>query len=317
MDGGGDAGINCTDAGDAGWSVAEWPAGDPGCGDFTGLALGPGGSVIETDPCAERVLSIDQSGAVTVLAGNGQTGDVDGSATAAEFDNPTGVAVDDAGRIYVADLCNDAIREIDIGGTVSTIVQGLTGASCPSPSPGFLGGFYIDKLSLALDGRGGLYVGRATGDRVYAGSLDGGFSVLMDGSAGVDGGPELRGVWGLAADALGDVYVAGRVTVWAITPRGDISTLAGNGQSGFVDGQGQTAEFGWLSAGISLGPSGNLYVSDEDLRRITPGGVVTTLATRSACLSFPGGLGLAVGPEDVFLNSSDTLYRLHILEGSL
>ncbi|MHB8420820.1 MAG: NHL domain-containing protein [Myxococcales bacterium] len=310
-DGGEDAGVNCADAGDAGWSVTELLTRDAGCGDFPDLALAPNGSLVATEPCGQRVLSIDQNGDATVLAGNGRWGDVDGPATAAEFNTPTGVAVDDAGRIYVADLCNDAIRKIDVDGTVSTIVYGLTGVDCSS--------HYIDKLSVALDGRGGIYVGRGYGNGIYAGSLDGGFSLLVNGSGGgADGGPELDGVWGLAADALGDVYVASRTTVWRVAPQGGISLLAGGGQGVYpVDGQGQSAVFGWLAAGISLGPSGDLYVDDEGIRRVTSNGMVTTLARPSGCLQFPLGLSLAVSSADIFLDYSSRFYRLHLLEGSL
>lgn len=88
---------------------------------------------------------------------------------------------------------------------------------------------------------------------------------------------------GVVRDAQGNVYVAdsGNTVIRRISPQGTVSTLAGlPGVPGHADGTGSAARFGRLS-GMALGPDGNLYVVDHGnavIRRVTPGGVVTTVA---------------------------------------
>ncbi len=85
---------------------------------------------------------------------------------------------------------------------------------------------------------------------------------------------------GTAVDAAGNVYVNGGkdYKIYKITPSGTVSTLAGSGTSGYADGQGISAKF-LAPASLSIDGSGNLYLCDSNrVRKITPAGLVSTLA---------------------------------------
>jgi sugar lactone lactonase YvrE len=97
---------------------------------------------------------------------------------------------------------------------------------------------------------------------------------------------------GLALDGAGNMYVAdaGNNKIRKITPDGVVSTLAGDGVAGFVNGTGANAEFDFPD-GITLDAAGNVYVSDGNngcIRKITPAGVVSTFG--DAVLGFPEGI---------------------------
>jgi hypothetical protein len=92
-----------------------------------------------------------------------------------------------------------------------------------------------------------------------------------------------------------------------ITPAGEVTTLAGSGAIGSTDGAGTNAEFRSPSA-VAVAPNGNIYVGDASnyrIRRILPGGMVSTLAgSTSGTTDGPGDtakfvshIGLAVGPD--------------------
>jgi len=87
-------------------------------------------------------------------------------------------------------------------------------------------------------------------------------------------------VGGTAADAAGNIYVVDETEfkICKITPAGVVSTLAGNGVSGFADGQGAAAQF-VSPIGLAIDKQGNLFVTDVfRIRKITPAGLVSTLA---------------------------------------
>lgn len=88
--------------------------------------------------------------------------------------------------------------------------------------------------------------------------------------------------WGLAIDASDNIYVgdAKNNRIRKITPTGIVSTLAGSGGAGFADGAGAMAMFYYPSA-VGVDAAGNVYVGDGNnhrIRKITPSGVVSTLA---------------------------------------
>lgn len=110
-----------------------------------GLAVDTRGRLIVADTYNDRIRAIEPDGQVHTVAGDGIPGAVDGSASAARFDTPCGVAVDAAGTIYVADTGNNAVRVISPAGLVTTrAVQMPDGLIRPT--------------GIALDGTGGLYV---------------------------------------------------------------------------------------------------------------------------------------------------------------
>ena len=92
-----------------------------------GLAIDAAGRVIVADAYNDRIRAIAPDGTVTTLAGGNGPGDVDGAGAQARFDTPCAVLVEPGGRILVADTRNDALREIDATGSVTTLAQAQPG----------------------------------------------------------------------------------------------------------------------------------------------------------------------------------------------
>jgi sugar lactone lactonase YvrE len=107
-----------------------------------------------------------------------------------------------------------------------------------------------------------------------------------------------------------------------ITPGGEVSTLAGSGASGHADGIGTAATFS-ESFGIAVDSAGNVYVADtynENIRKITPDGIVTTLAGQAGVSGFANGSGnvaLFSNPVGITVDSSDNIYVSDRVENSI
>ena len=120
--------------------------------------------------------------------------------------------------------------------------------------------------------------------------------------------------WGMAADASGNVYVADEDNnlIRKITPAGVVTTFAGSGSVGSSDGTGTAASFS-APTGLAVDGSGNVYVADrnnDEIRKITPAGVVTTLAGNTTS-GFTNATGTAAAfnqPFAVALDSSGNVY---------
>ena len=232
------------------------------------------------------------AGAVTTLAGNAMHGRVDGPGGrngAAEFFRPEGVAADSHGNVFVADTNNNCVRMIDPNGNVTTLESSV---SFQQPS------------GLAVDGQGVLYVAVADSDQVWKIDSAGVATILagngkkgvVNGMGGPTGSAEFFAPAGVAVDSAGNVYVSDDDRVRKIDPSANVTTLAGNGTDGFVDGSGGPdggAEFS-APRGLAVDGAGNVYVADSNnnaIRKIDPAGNVTTLAGNGMAGSFNGSGG--------------------------
>jgi hypothetical protein len=142
---------------------------------------------------------------------------------------------------------------------------------------------------VAVDSAGNVYVAD-TGNDMIRKVTPAGVVTTLAGLAGNYGSADGTGSaarfhvpWGVALDSAGNVYVAdeGNNTIRKMTPEGIVTTLAGSAYfSGSADGTGSSALF-YAPRGVAVDSAGNLYVADtlnHTIRKVTPAGVVTTLA---------------------------------------
>jgi len=123
----------------------------------TGLAIDAAGDLYVTDSTANTIRKITPAGAVTTVAGTPLArGELDGQGQAAQFNNPSGIAVDGAGNLFVADTFNDTIRKITPAGAVTTLA-GSAGLSGTFDGTGHLA-LFNQPIGVAIDGSGNILV---------------------------------------------------------------------------------------------------------------------------------------------------------------
>jgi uncharacterized repeat protein (TIGR01451 family) len=285
-----------------------------------GVAIS-GTTVYVADTYNGTIRKITSSGAVTSLAGAARAfGSADGTGSAARFYYPYGVAADKAGNAYVADTNNHTIRKITPAGVVTTLA-GAAGVSGSANGPGSAARFN-SPYSVAVDGSGNVYVADTlnfTVRKITAGGVVTTLAGVAGSPGSLDGtgsGARFSYLYGIAVDNAGNLYVTdtGNYTVRKITAAGVVTTLAGTrGVAGSVDGTGLSARFDG-PFGIAVDSTSNLYVSDHNnqvIRKITPAGVVTTLAGVPGSEGIADGMGSAarfLSPAGIAIASSGTIY---------
>ena len=250
-----------------------------------GVAVDTNGNVYVADTgnnTIRKVTPVGTNWVVRTLVGAGQ------------FNGPWGVAVDTNGNVYVADTYDCTIRKVTPTGVV-TIIAGQSGNSGSQNGTGTAAQFY-DPVGVAVDSAGNLYVGD-WGNSTIRKMTPVGASWVVTTIAGLARDPghtdgtnsaaRFDKPFGVAVDTNGNVYVAdtGNNTIREVTPVGTnwvVTTLAGLavGGPGSADGMGSAAQFN-SPLGMALDSAGNLYVADNlnsTIRKVTPAGVVTTLA---------------------------------------
>jgi serine/threonine-protein kinase len=281
-----------------------------------GVAVDAAGNVYIADQGNSVIRKMDAATQVTTFAGiPGVTGSVNGADTIASFFKPFGVAADAAGNVYVADAGNNVIRVITPAGLVRTFAG--TGAQGRADGPDTA--TFNSPLGVAADGSGNLYVADYGNDVVRKISPAGAVSTLAGtGAIGADNGAGTAATFdlpeGVAVDASGNVYVAdnGNNLIRKITPTGIVSTLAGSGTAGSANGTGTAASFN-SPFGVAVDAAGNVYVADSGnnlIRKITPAGVVSTLAG-SGARGANNASGTAAGfntPSGVAVDLSGNVY---------
>jgi len=226
-----------------------------------------------------------QTGGVTTYVGNGTAGLVNASGTGAELNLPVDVAVDISGNLYISEKGNNVIRKVAPGGSVITFAgDGTAGYKEGTGTAAEFNG----PEGLILDDVGNLYVSDSQNNVIRRITPAGVVSTYAgNGSLGhVDGSAttaEFAEPNGLAIDKARNIYVADffNNVIRKISATGAVTTYAGSGLAGKVDGPAASASF-HNPSGITIDGSGNLYVaeaSNNDVREIMPGGQVSTFAT--------------------------------------
>lgn len=265
---------------------------------------------VPTSPTAPRAT-------LAVYAGDGVSGYVNGPAATSRFAGPFGLAVDAAGTLYVADTGNNRIRRITTSGLVLDLAgSGVAGfADGPSADARFSS---PNAVTVGPDGT--VYVADAGNLRLRAISPSGIVSTL----AGSGQSRYVDGTGAAAEFALTGAIISGRDgtmyvpdprnnVIRRVTPSGVVSTYAGTGRRGHVDGPVDVAEFNMPMRGGGVDASGNVYIldtGDNRIRRIAPDGRVSTVAGT-------GVPGLLDGPASQAQFSSDILGVITDAEGNL
>ncbi|TWJ04655.1 NHL repeat-containing protein [Mucilaginibacter frigoritolerans] len=242
----------------------------------SGVAVDANGNVYVADAGNSLIREVSAAGVVTTVAGGDTTGAANGPGASATFNYPTGVALDAAGNLYVADAGNNLIRLIS-NGTVSIFAGSLTDTTLNFNNP----------TGVAVDLNNNVYVAGYLNNDILKINQAGLIATFAgSGSPGSTNGQGTNASFyypsSVATDAAGNVYVADEVNnlIRKITPNGTVTTLAGNGTAGAADSTGTAASFNG-PAGIAVDATGNVYVADANnnlIRKITAAGVVTTLA---------------------------------------
>src|SRR5215213_4446759 len=238
-------GVVTTLAGDGEAGFVDGPAARARFDSPVGLTVDKDGNVYVADTYNDRVRVITKEGVVKTLAGSGGPGSADGVPVSAAFDTPCGVAVSDAGDVYVADTGNDRLRKISKDGQVTTLNL-FDPASNNQPAD-------------------------ARHDNTTNDSANG--------DAGASNAPgatpfELSNPVGLAITRDGFLYVteSDRSRVVQVAPDGAARVIAGRGP-GFADGEGTDVARFNQPAGVALAHDGSLVVADTAnylVRRVGP-----------------------------------------------
>lgn len=322
------------------------PALNSPIGHIGGIAVDNLGNIYASSSGFNDVLRISPDGVLTVAAGNGHAGfsGDEGFATAASLSNPTGIAVDSAGALYIADRKNHRIRKV-IGGIITTVAGTGSAAFSGDGGPATRASL-VDPMHLAVDSTGNVYF--SDGNRIR--KISGGIinTIAGDGTNGYSGddGPAIRASLnfpqGLAVDSAGSLYIAdfsnSRVRKIA---GGVITTVAGNGGQG-SSGDGGPATFAALSypVGVAVDGAGRLYIAEGAyttlvfgdavpcapsatipfgvpavqsgrIRRVADGVITTVAGMGTPGFSGDGGnatQALLNSPSSLAVNSTGTIY---------
>ena len=295
-----------------------------------GVAADGAGNVYIADSDNHRIRKVDSAGVISTIAGSGETGIYRGGfsgdggpATSARLSSPSGVALDGAGNLFIADTYNRRIRKVDSAGVISTVAG--TGEFTFGGGDRGDGGPAVDAQlatpsGMALDGAGNLFIADTYDHRIrkvdsagvistIAGSGETG--VFGDGGFSGDGGPaveaELYNPVSVALDGAGNLFIADRYNhrIRKVDSAGVISTVAGSGEAGVLgggfSGDGGPATAARLSSpsGVALDGAGNLFIADKGnhrIRKVDAAGTISTIAGSGETGIYRGGFSGDGGP---------------------
>ncbi len=274
-----------------------------------GVAVDLAGNLYIADEANFRIRKVDAAGVISTVAGNGTQGSSGdgGPATAAQI-TPYRLTVDSSGNLYIVDI--GRIRKVTTAGVISTVAgngtEGFSGDGGPATAAQL-----NSPNDVAIDAAGNLYIADGFNRRIRKVTPAGVISTVAgNGTKGFsgDGGPataaQLYHPMGVAVDSVGNLYIAddSGQRIRKVTAAGIISTLAGDGTSGFT-GDGGSATAAQLSypMDVAVDSAGNVYISDNNnvrIRKVT--------ATNSSSIFFPQmAVGGGYTTEFTLVNTGD------------
>tara|TARA_A100001015_G_scaffold50686_1_gene55866 strand:- start:65 stop:1180 length:1116 start_codon:yes stop_codon:yes gene_type:complete len=238
-----------------------------------GVAIDNDGAIIVADTINQRIRKIDSNGVVTTIAGSTE-GYTDGTGTNAQFDRPTGVAIDNDGSIIVVDTDNHRIRKIDSNGNVTTIAGSTAGYA---DGTGTNSQFY-EPSGVAIDNDGSIIVADTENHRIRKIDSNGVVTTIAGSFSGYKDGTGTNAYFfepeGVAIDNDGSIIVADTWNhrIRKIDSNGVVTTIAGStsvgsDSEGYADGTGTNAQF-YSPMGVAIDNDGAIIVADTYNQRI-------------------------------------------------
>ena len=276
---------------------------------------------IDVSNTADNVVASIVGATTTTIAGSyegtGETGD-GGPATAATLDNPTSLALDKTGDLFIADTEDNVVREITTDGVIHRVAgNGTEGDRGGSGGPAVRAELDSPQ-GVAVNSKGDVFIADTYNNVVREVTPQGFISTYAgNGTAGYRGDngsarrAELSSPTGLALDALGNLYIAdsGNNVIRRVSTSGVITTVAGDvaadqssGGLGGFSGDGGPATSARLNSpqGVALDQSGDLFIADtfnNAIREVTPGGTISTVVNTAGTKGSSGNGGPAAAAD--------------------
>jgi len=303
--------------------VSPLPALQAPLGITAAVAADTAGNYYVADTSNNIIVKVNGAGTLSVVAGNGAAGysGDNGPATAASLQGPSGIAVDTAGNLYIADTGNYRVRKVSVSGAITTVAGNGDYNSSGDNGP---------ATSAALEAPTGVAV---SGSDLFIADSEGNVIRKVDGSGVIttvagngaygysgDNGPatsaELRYPYGIAVDGLGNLFIADayNAAIRRVSADGTITTVAG-GAVGYSGDHGPATGAALdTPCGIALDGAGDLLIADtynSVIRKVDSSGVITTVAGNTA-YGYSGDGGQAAGaslnyPYGVAVDASGNL----------
>jgi len=309
-----------------------------------GIAIDKAGNIYVADAAANRVRIIAPDGTIQTFAGTGVAGFAGdgGPATAAQLNQPYGLALDPAGNLYIADLGNGRVRKVSITGVIQTVAGG---GAFPATNQGQGGPATSAQLmqprNVTLDAAGSLYISDFGANQVYSVGFDGTLTLMAGTGVAAFSGDgtsallaQLSAPAGLAVDFYGQLYIAdsGNNRVRKVYNGVIITVFNTPGPTGLALGSTGTlyvaasSYFGTLSqqipaissaVDVAVDLAGDQFASSGAFVLELPaggiGGIATTIAGSGASPNFGGDNGPATAaqlyaPSSVVMDSSGNWY---------
>jgi RHS repeat-associated protein len=263
--------------GSLGYSGDGGPATEARLGYVYGIAVDSIGNIFIADTINDCIRRVDTNSIITTVAGPGSWGNGgdNGPALQAKLRIPMGVAVDNAGNIYIADTYNYRIRKVDGSGIITTVAgngaRGYSGDGGPARQ-----GSLSWPMGIAVDDKGNIFIADYGNNRIRKVDRTGIITTVagngVQGYSG-DGGPAIQANIGypdgIAADRVGNLYIAANNRVRKVDTSGVIITVAGSGASGY-NGDEIPAATAMLNrpTGVAADSKGNIFIADSSNSRI-------------------------------------------------
>jgi trimeric autotransporter adhesin len=295
------------------------------------VAADASGNLFIADEVNNRIRKV-ANGIISTVAGSSRccssAGD-GGPAVAAELVFPTGVAVDGSGSFFIVE--SGVIRKVSSDTTISTVAGSMSAASGDGPA---LNAQLSAPNAVAVDGAGNVFVADYNNNRVRKITKDGVISVVAgngtSGSFSGDGGPATSAaIWGpdaVAVDGSGNLFISDNINrrVRKVSTSGIITTVAGNGTSGFSGDGGQATNAAlWNPYGVAVDSSGNLFIADpynSRVRKVSANGIITTVAGGGNSPCCDGSLATSVAfgfAEAIAVDGQGNLFIADSLENTV